>query len=201
MEFNINNFIIESNLIDPQPNYHGTEIVPGFYPGDLMYDNQQTAYDLAISKIDSKNLNASDVLDIHRELTRNVDFFEMVNMSGRWRKINVRIGAIMLPNSLMVENLMNNVWTNFYQDCMKESEKATYEEKEKLAYEIHDLFECIHPFIDGNGRTGRILMNAARQQMEIKPLTIWHSDRYKYYAKIDLFRHRKYDDLVEKYNK
>jgi Fic family protein len=96
---------------------------------------------------------------------------------------------------------MNEIWTPFYDDCIKESETTDDINKERMAYEIHDLFECIHPFIDGNGRTGRILLNAARVQMGLKPITILYNDRWKYYYHIQNFRSFKYNTIVSKYNK
>lgn len=205
MSFDVSEFIKESNLIDPQPNFYETEIIPGETPGDLLYDNQLNAYNLAIEKIAQKPLNASDVLQIHRELSRGVDFFENRGMSGVWRKFDVYIqtpqGNITFAPVGQINWLMNDIWTAFYADCIKESKTVDDEAKERMAYEIHDMFECIHPFIDGNGRTGRILLNAARVQMGLNPITILYNDRWKYYSNINAFRSAKYDTIVSKYNK
>jgi len=202
MSFNVSEFISESNLIDPQPSFDETYIIPGSKPGEPLYDNHLRAYELALEKIVTL-LTASDVLDIHRELTRGIDFFEYTGMSGRWRKVNVHIRNtdITFAPSYMVYWLMNDVWTPFYADCIKEAENADDETKERLAYEIHDVFECIHPFIDGNGRTGRVLLNAARVKMGLKPIVILYKERQEYYSKINAFRASKYDTIVSKYNK
>jgi Fic family protein len=203
MSFDVAEFISESNLIDRQPNYLETHWIPGAKPGDLMFDNQMNAYNLALDKVKEHNLTGSDVLDIHRELSRGVDFFELRNMSGVYRRVDVYLnsprGRITFAPVGQLKWLMDNIWTGFYADCIKEAETADNETKERLAYEIHDLFECIHPFIDGNGRTGRILLNAARVQMGLIPVTILYNTREKYYNHINAFRNAKYDITVSKY--
>lgn len=47
--------------------------------------------------------------------------------------------------------------------------------------EAHVAFEKIHPFRDGNGRTGRMLMNWQRVTLGMEPLLILAMDRHDYY--------------------
>jgi Fic family protein len=51
--------------------------------------------------------------------------------------------------------------------------------------EFHLRFEGIHPFIDGNGRTGRLLMNFELMKAGYLPITITYADRKKYYNCFD----------------
>lgn len=45
----------------------------------------------------------------------------------------------------------------------------------------HITYEEIHPFIDGNGRTGRMFLNWERLQMKLPILVIKESQKYDYY--------------------
>ncbi len=54
-----------------------------------------------------------------------------------------------------------------------------------LASIFHIQFEIIHPFADGNGRVGRLLMNHILQQKNYSPLTIFEKSRQNYYRAID----------------
>lgn len=50
---------------------------------------------------------------------------------------------------------------------------------------LHLEFESIHPFIDGNGRTGRLLLNFELIKHGLLPVNIKFTDREKYYNSFD----------------
>ena len=68
---------------------------------------------------------------------------------------------------------------------------ADYEDMKKRLHiveavaEFHLRFEGIHPFIDGNGRTGRLILNLELIKAGLLPVNIKFTDRRKYYEAFD----------------
>lgn len=74
----------------------------------------------------------------------------------------------------------------------------------KKIAEFHIRFEEIHPFIDGNGRTGRLIINFELIKNGYPPIDIKYTDRTKYYSCFDYYyENRKnsilMEDLIERY--
>ena len=99
---------------------------------------------------------------------------------GTFRRVNVRIaGALTNPVQPYliepkIEELLNNykVWSK------------TMHIVERVA-NFHLQFESIHPFIDGNGRTGRLIMNLQLIKEGLPAINIKFADRRKYYDAFD----------------
>ena len=99
---------------------------------------------------------------------------------GVYRKIPVRImGAHHEPvQPYLIEPKMYEL----LQDYKKDDRNIA----EKLA-EFHIRFEGIHPFIDGNGRTGRLLINLELMKAGYPPIGIKFTDRKRYYDAFDAY--------------
>lgn len=174
-------FVSESNLIDPQPGYKGNE------EGCLMFDNHMSALNFAIS--DGWELNENTPLDLHRFLTRGIPFFEDYGMSGKYRNVDVWIGHESCPSPVVLNNLMN-AWYKITKHLMDRyvDKKDFRLSALEIAFISHHVFEVIHPFIDGNGRTGRLLVAKVLHDLGQEPVIVKFSDRHDYYQTIEDFR-------------
>lgn len=56
-----------------------------------------------------------------------------------------------------------------------------------LAVVVHNQFENIHPFQDGNGRVGRLLLNNVLLKHDLPPLNIEMRNRAQYYAALQAY--------------
>ena len=97
---------------------------------------------------------------------------------GVYRRVPVRImGAQHEPvQPYLIESKMEQL----LHDFAKSSEHIVT----KLA-RFHIEFEGIHPFIDGNGRTGRLLVNLELMKAGYPPIDIKFTDRIAYYNAFD----------------
>ena len=89
------------------------------------------------------------------------------------------------PESEKVPNLMMYYIFNYNHD---EQDIFT-----KIA-KYHIEFEKIHPFEDGNGRTGRLLINYELLKNDLSPVVIAKEDRVKYF---EFLRNNEVNELAE----
>lgn len=138
--------------------------------------NHQEAIDY-IRSIASKEipLDKRTLLDIHSLVLHGIDR----ENGGTYRQENVMISGsdFVPPVFLHVPQLMDDFFA-FYDD-----NKNTMHPVE-LASELHERLVTIHPFIDGNGRTARLLMNLILIRHGY-PMTILSSENEKRYAYYD----------------
>ena len=100
---------------------------------------------------------------------------------GVYRRIPVRImGAFHEPTDpVLVPEQMEKLVKDFAAN-----KKIHPIEKAAL---FHLLFEGIHPFVDGNGRTGRLILNLMLMQSGYPPVNVKYSDRKRYYEAFNTF--------------
>src|SRR3990172_2421999 len=111
------------------------------------------------------------VLELHEEVFRGIEVD-----AGQWRRINVRIAGMKHtpPRMEKVVPMMSR-WEDEYgrREMLGEDVLA-------LAAWMHFEFESIHPFSDGNGRVGRLLLNLHFLKHDWPPVHILPPDRDRY---------------------
>lgn len=101
---------------------------------------------------------------------------------GQWRRVPVRIvGAAITPvQPYQIEPMVGALLAEM--DTVYRSLHVI----EQVAL-FHLRFESIHPFIDGNGRTGRLLMNLQLIKAGYPPINVKFADRRRYYEAFDSY--------------
>lgn len=120
-------------------------------------------------------LNVQTILDIHRKLLGHVE----PEISGRYRTHQVYVGNFVPPKPEELPELMADLvkWLN--------SPEAWGLHPIEYAAIAHYRLVYIHPFVDGNGRTSRLLMNLRLIQAGYPPVIIKVQDRFKYYDALE----------------
>jgi Fic family protein len=117
---------------------------------------------------DNHALTDTIVLNVHNTVMMN---FLPGRMGGRgsFRIVNVGVGGRDCPHWREVPTLVD-AWLEAMLHLDKNDPKT-----------MHIWFEHIHPFIDGNGRTGRLLMWWHERKLGLAPTLIEYDRRWDYY--------------------
>jgi Fic family protein len=128
-----------------------------------------------VSYIDQKakerELTLEVILSLHQMLIANI----RDDVAGRFRKDNefVRVANHIAPNPKEVPGLLEKM--------LAEYNASSQENIIRRIAKLHLTFEYIHPFVDGNGRIGRVLNNYLLIREGFVPINIKFIGRDKYY--------------------
>lgn len=116
------------------------------------------------------------IKNIHSLVLKGIDDDE----AGRYRRQNVAIaGASTTPPGFLRLDDDMRALLDWYQHAAPAHPVVR-------AAELHARFVKVHPFIDGNGRTGRLVMNFELMKAGYPPAVIRKEDRLAYYDALDI---------------
>ena len=121
-----------------------------------------------------------DMVPFSQKAIRDIHALVLMNdpkNRGKYRQYPVEIlGAAHVPPPEQVPLLMTELMDSYMHDMRHPVEKIA---------DFHIKFERIHPFVDGNGRSGRLLLNLELMRAGYAPVDIKFKDRDMYYGCFD----------------
>lgn len=174
---------IEGNTLSLQDTYlvinQGLTIAGKSVQEHLEAINHDEAIEL-INELATSKLEITEyrIKQIHHLVLKGIDR----KNAGSYRSVQVMIGGSshIPPEPYLVPKLMEDL-LHFYNAEKRKMHPIL------LAAEMHERLVSIHPFIDGNGRTARLLMNLIllKNGYEIAILKGSNSSRLKYYKALE----------------
>lgn len=152
-------FIRQSNMIEDEYS-------------DEAFDDACNAWEYAET---IELLQQIDILTIHNLLMKRL----RPDIAGKYRTRGVFIGGE--KKIFRGQEFFDGWLVDLTNKIISSFKLETVEEKEKACKEAHILFEDIHPFEDGNGRTGRIIYNWHRLSLGLPLHIIYAEKRHEYY--------------------
>lgn len=160
------------------------------YTGDLrtLFEirNAKEAYELFLCAFrDRRPLDESFLMELQLQLTHNTydtRRWQLGERPGTYKRHDYvtgkhEIGAA--PEDVAEE------MQELLEELHAELQDITHENILTAAAYFHAKFENIHPFADGNGRTGRLAMNYLLVLHDHPPITIHEEDRKDYYHALE----------------
>lgn len=138
--------------------------------------NHRVALLWVLRELENKEfeINEDFIRGVHLRLMNGI-----IDDAGQYRSHSVRImgSHVSVANYLKIPSLMKDLISDINEDNEDPINKLSI---------THSAFEKIHPFSDGNGRVGRLIMLAQAFQMELMPPLVLKERRLAYYKYLEL---------------
>lgn len=123
-------------------------------------------------------LSTSLILRWHRALLAGI----RDDVAGRFRRADewVRVGGHLGANPAFASGLLTDALDRYRQDLTDGDGTQPSAIVDAIA-RFHCEFEIIHPFVDGNGRIGRVLINAQLHEFGLPPVIVRSRNRHTDY--------------------
>lgn len=150
--------------------------------------NLARVIDYIRSKADNIPLSGETILFLHKMLINGISD----NIAGRFRVKGeyVRVGTHIAPAPEHVVMMLDNAIREYLSDVSSHFIS-------KLA-KFHLEFETIHPFIDGNGRIGRVLICLELARFGFPVIIIRDKEKKEYYSAFGEYKNKKDIKIMEK---
>ena len=174
----LSNFITNSNAIEGSTltkketfNYLFNDITPpGHRKKELFMANNLLKAWNYLEKNKKRFPREEDLLNLHKLVNSNIETDKTL---GKYKQVQNYIGDISTTSHLFTKERMKQLF-NWIKKAYKHVND--YE----VAFQAHAQFEIIHPFVDGNGRVGRIFLNWLLIHNKLMPLAIPFKKRGEY---------------------
>jgi len=166
--------------------------------------NHKEAFDY-VMKLKQEKLDQAMICRVQEKVVDGTLEEHLKEFEGKLREVNVRVGVHIAPPYYSVPRKLGALikWFNANRKKHHPIVVAAY---------FHSEFEGVHPFVDGNGRTGRLLINFMLKKAGFPPITIFFKYRADYYQALEKARSEKnlkplikimkkcYQDMLTAYN-
>lgn len=175
--------------------------------------------------IETGNTKYKDKNEI-KEVENSIQAYEYIKKGFKFNIVSIKRLYHILTNNLLMEkkfpypsgfkkvsNIVGNSPTTSPEDVESELSdliKWYLDNRRKihpliLAFEFHRRYEFIHPFLDGNGRTGRMIMNKILISNGYPPIIVFKKNKIAYFRSIEKSKEGKiknyYHFMTEQTNK
>lgn len=174
--FNSNN--IEGSKIPPE---RVREIID---TGDTKYNNRNEVKEvknsiLAFEYIQkSFKFNLASIKRLYHILTKGLFMAGNIPYPKGFKKEEVIVGSSQTTSPENVEEELTTL-VNWYRTNKNKMHPLI------LAFEFHRRYEFIHPFRDGNGRTGRLIMNKLLMSAGYSPVIVYKDNKLAYFNALE----------------
>lgn len=135
--------------------------------------NHKRAFDYMLGY--NEEITTEFILELHNQVVANTMRDELKSQIGKYRTVQVFVGRSIPPKPSDVPQKMASLlrWYSTNKNKLHPLVLTSY---------FHTEFEKIHPFVDGNGRVGRLLMNFILHKNHLPMINIPKKIRFKYYS-------------------
>src|SRR3989338_2856997 len=188
-------FIANSNSIEGSTlseeetsNYLFNDLSPkGHSKKELfMASNLLEAWNYLEQNCQKRLASGEDLCKLHELVNRHIE----IKTLGKYKKVQNYIADIYTSSHLFVEEKMKKLldWIKNALECVDDFE---------VAFQSHAQFEIIHPFVDGNGRVGRLLINWILMNRGLMALAIDSRSRLDYISALNNSRKGKIEAICK----